>query len=230
MGMGPANQQSGMGGKGAGMPTQTNQPPTQNQAQAQAGMGGKGAGPQVGSSLMGGMVTPYTIGPNGQPVGGPAYQGGMGGKGGPQQGGFGQQLADGRFANQMPQDNSQQAYNNFMAQVSYGPGVTPPTYEQWAAQRQQGGMVGKGGKGAEAQQGPDPQAFYDAVGYQPQPPMQNQMQPGMGGKGMGPQGMGFNRFIRNNPYINDRFDGNRFSRNLDKRLEMPNARDRFRGK
>ncbi len=212
MGMGPANQQSGMGGKGAGMPTQTNQPPMQNQAQA--GMGGKGAGQQQGpnpQAFFDRTGTPPELAQQMQ-----GQQSGMQPKG----------------AGVPTQTNQPPLFNT-------NPYSGP--FEQ---------QYGMPAKGAGAQQGPDPQAFYDAVGFQPP------QRPGMGGKGgnipgqpnrngvpwngmgSGPGGMGagvsFMRdylgFNRNAPYINDRFDGNRFSRNLDKRLEMLNARDRFRGK
>jgi hypothetical protein len=86
-----------------------------------AAPGGKGGMPQQGGGMFGGQMPPQQGG------------GMFGGQMPPQQG---QQLADGRFANQIPQDNSQQAYNQFMQQAQFAPGGAP-TYEQWSARRQQ---------------------------------------------------------------------------------------------
>jgi hypothetical protein len=48
--------------------------------------------------------------------------------------GFGQQLSNGTYANQMPIDTSRQAYDNMMAQSQFTPGGAP-SYEQFVQQR-----------------------------------------------------------------------------------------------
>ena len=226
----PQGGMGGMGGKGKGGAAQ--QPLVQ---QPQGGMGGKGGQqqqnpyanqyyqPQFQPET---FNNPYAQGGFGQQP----QMGGMGGKGG-QMGGYPQQgfqggmggkggqmdprLAGtdaGRYAPQGgmggmggQRDTSQQAYNQHMAQASYGPGGAP-SYEQWAAQRQspdkwgpilqkpgvpQDGMGGKGGQmpqsAAQAatmqgtQQRPiEPPANFNMLDYERG---YGQPQGGMSGKG-----------------------------------------------
>lgn len=160
--------QAAQGGKGAGQPTQSPGMKGGAGQPMQPPPGGKGAGqpqkPMPGSK---GAGQPMPV-QQGQVPGGKGLsqpQKPMPGQKGqmdpramqqppmPQQGGMqGQQLADGRFANQIPQDTSQQAYNRFMQQAQFAPGGAP-TYEQWSAQRQQGAMGLKEGMGGMPQQG-----------------------------------------------------------------------------
>lgn len=70
------------GGKGQGQVLTQQQLDAVNRGET-VNVGGKGQGQtlQPGARIMNGVVTPYTIGPNGQPVGGPAYAGGGKGAG-----------------------------------------------------------------------------------------------------------------------------------------------------
>ena len=210
----PQGGMGGMGGKGKGGAAQ--QPLVQ---QPQGGMGGKGGQqqqnpyanqyyqPQFQPET---FNNPYAQGGFGQQP----QMGGMGGKGG-QMGGYPQQgfqggmggkggqmdprLAGtdaGRYAPQGgmggmggQRDTSQQAYNQHMAQASYGPGGAP-SYEQWAAQRQspdkwgpilqkpgvpQGGMGGKGGQ-MNGNTSPRSRAMFGSIPIERDPRIEQLMQ------------------------------------------------------
>ena len=129
------------GGKGGGKPMQPQQP---GQVPAQ---GGKGAvqppGTYPGMPLTPNPSSPYYF-PNGpepsaqalnQGKGQGVPMGGMlGGGGNPMQPQV-QQLAPGQVPAQGGKGTSRQDYDRMMAQVSFAPGTTPPTYEQFVQQR-----------------------------------------------------------------------------------------------